>query len=852
MKRFQFFFLAAILVFGACQRENPVRNEAENSPELGVETPKRAVVKFTEDVISDIDSDEFGLFAKEYGVVSASRVFSENERFKERHERAGLHQWYYLEINPDIMPLTKATKAISELPYVEYAEPERGIKRYAASNDKYYGNQWHLKQANGVDINVESVWSAYTVGDKNVIVSVVDGGIDPDHPDLVDNTLPGGQGKSKNFVFNNYKINGDDHGSHVAGIIAAARNNGIGVAGIAGGDAALGIPGVSLMSCQIFDTDRDGNDRSGNIADAIVWGADNGAVISQNSWGYNFDYDGDGYLDAEEKKAALDADISPEHQVAIDYFIDNAGCDKNGNQLPDSPMKGGLVIFAAGNDALENGAPAHYDRVIAVGAVDSDGYRSYFSNFGDWVDICAPGSDVYSTVDGGYAYMSGTSMACPVVSGVAALVLSHRGGQGFTNDMLRECLINGAAANKIEAKRVGPFLDAMGAMSYGMDVAVPEAVDFSAEAFSNRISVSWNLGETVPYGFVLYCSMNRASIEGLNPAKPARDVKTVDIPAYEYAPGTSMSTELTDLKFDSDYYLSLVPYNYGPKYAATMPEAKSVRTEENKAAQISANIDTENIVLKSSENILIKFSVIEPDNHNFSVSWVVGSVAEQWVQMNLNSVDLRINAAAVDEGSYECVLKVTDEYGLESEYHVRYKVLPNRAPVIAEALENVLMSVTDKAGVTIELNGKFADPDEDKLSYEIVNTTPRAVHAIVDGDKLYLTPRESCKTELVLRAKDPRGASAEQSFSLVIREKDEVVSVYPTQVIDYLYVGAQEDLADTSVKIVSESGAVVYDEIVKSSVFEPAKIDMSVFAPGIYSVDIVTDGKNVRKNIVKL
>ena len=186
------------------------------------------------------------------------------------------------------------------------------------------------------------------------------------------------------------------------------------------------------MSSEIFGTN--GADGAGTAA-AIVYGANNGAVISQNSWGYTVP----GVYD----QAVLDA---------IDYFTKEAGRDVNGNQT--GPMNGGVVIFAAGNDNNNDlYYPGYYPSCIAVGATSVFDNKSSFSNYGDWVDISAPGGDddvdgsshqmIASTVaNNGYGYMEGTSMATPHVSGVAALIVSQFGKMGFTNDDLKNRLFH--------------------------------------------------------------------------------------------------------------------------------------------------------------------------------------------------------------------------------------------------------------------------------------------------------------------------------------------------------------------------------------------------------------------------
>ena len=292
----------------------------------------------------------------------------------------------------------------------------------------------------GADINLLNAWK-YTAGDNRVIVAVSDGGVMADHKDLADNMWVneaeknGTQGVDDdgngyvddvhgyNFVSNNGRVTADAHGTHVAGTIAAVNNNGYAVCGIAGGTGNG--DGVKIMSIQIFE----GEDGcySSTIAKGVKYAADNGAVIINNSWGY----EPETYLSDKEYE-----DWDSVLKGAFAYFKSNARLE--------GVMEGGLVVFAAGNESFSTSSyPAAYHDYISVSAMSSDFTASYYTNYGPGVNVCAPGGDAYygtfltissvsTTEKDGYEYMQGTSMACPHVSGCAALAVSYALKQGYT------------------------------------------------------------------------------------------------------------------------------------------------------------------------------------------------------------------------------------------------------------------------------------------------------------------------------------------------------------------------------------------------------------------------------------
>ncbi|HJE08623.1 MAG TPA: S8 family serine peptidase [Tidjanibacter sp.] len=423
---------------------------------------------------------ELDRIAASLGATEVRRVFHEGGRFAERRRKFGLHLWYDVKFD-DTLPVSRAQAELGSLSAVAHVQPVYTIRMFDAGNtlpeeavyvpaqrraeragagpfdDPGLPKQWHYnndgsgtKWVEGSDINLFEAWEV-TAGDPSVIVAVTDHGVEYDHPDLAGNMwvneaelngTPGVDDDNNGYVDDIYgwnvildsgTINPGTHGTHVAGTVAAVNNNGIGVCGVAGGTGNG--DGARIMSLAIFDST---SANAGSYPDAYAYAADNGAVISQNSWGYT-------------SGVAMPQDVSD----ALDYFIANAGVDENGNQT--GPMKGGLLVFAAGNEGTPSARmPAADPRTLCVTAMCSDYTRPNYANYSDDVDIFAPGgadgndrnySDadrVYSTdLDGGYSYKWGTSMACPHVSGIAALVVAHYGvgHPGFTVEECREILL---------------------------------------------------------------------------------------------------------------------------------------------------------------------------------------------------------------------------------------------------------------------------------------------------------------------------------------------------------------------------------------------------------------------------
>lgn len=681
------------------------------------------IVTFDDDRIKAIEGGSFDPskeFASELGFTGMERLFPEAGEYEKRTREAGLHRFYVVNFDTDV-PLSKAQRLLCDMNGVENFE-KRNIMTLGATNDPKWSSLWEFTSSK-YKINVESAW-AYSTGDPNVVVCVVDEGIQLDHSDLAWNC-----GETHyNFVKKNNTIVAGSHGSHVAGSIAAVGNNGVGIVGIAGGDYAKGQRGVTLLSAQVFQ----GNSSAASFQSAIKWGADNGAIISQNSWGNNYDFDGDGVLSESEKNYALNDKISSSMAAAIDYFRKNAGCDASGNQKAGSPMKGGVVCFAAGNDGLINGVPSNYDPNIAVGATTASGSLASYSNYGDWVDICAPGSNIYSTVPtSSYSTMSGTSMACPHISGACALLASIFGGDGFTNEMLEDILLSGAKRGLINSgsKAMGPYLDLKGSVEYGLEkynrggnrapVIAPGVLtgDLSynrREKVSNTFSVSDEDGDEITVTYEVGGPATIAAVSGQkNTYRFSLDCATVEE--------------------------SFVGKKYTVKITATdTKDGKAVHSftytiVKNNPPVISASTLSGRVMFRQGADASKLFSVSDQDGDKVTLTYNIEGPA-LIREKSATSYEFYVAGAGITDPAllnkdFNVTLTATDSEGDSSEHKFEYYIKTNSAPSISTAYDG---NFAFRQWEYVSIPFTISDADNDPVTVTFTNTP-------ADGKGVYNT-----------------------------------------------------------------------------------------------------------------
>lgn len=307
----------------------------------------------------------------------------------------------------------KALDVLARHPDIEYVEPNHVVRAsdltfrpsaiaslsmvQQGTNDPYYNNQWALKNSgqptgtSGADIDIETAWSV-TEGDSTTIIAVIDSGIDLDHPELAAKVVQG-----YDFV-NNDTIAQDDyslgHGSHVAGIIGAVTNNGVGVAGVC--------PQCKIMPLKVLDAN--GNGVASSVTDAICYALKNGADVINASLG------------------------TPQFSVSLSGAVNEAYAAN----IP--------IVAAMGNQGSnQEEYPAAFANAIAVGFTDKNDKRLYDSNYGTWIDLVAPGELILNTgLNADYVFFSGSSMATPHVAGVIGLM--HALNPNLTVDEIRTYL----------------------------------------------------------------------------------------------------------------------------------------------------------------------------------------------------------------------------------------------------------------------------------------------------------------------------------------------------------------------------------------------------------------------------
>ncbi len=666
------------------------------SPTISISISKSQVKGSTKILKTGISS--FDAVAKSTSATNLYRLFPANANNESKLKKHGLDLWYVVEINENVDPkvavaqfkqLNEVTIAEVELekvlsPFKETSyTPSSETKDNLPFNDPYLKDQWHYNNTGqsgygDADINLFEAWTK-TAGANDVIVSIRDQGVDVAHKDLKENIwvntaeLNGVAGvdddnngyiddiNGYNFQKNKGAVDAEFHGTHVAGTIAAVNNNGVGVSGVAGGSGKG--DGVKIMSLQIF---------GGLFENSYIYAADNGSVISQNSWGYTNPY-------------AYDQSV----KEAIDYFVAEAG------NYPGSPMKGGIVIFAAGNSNYDSEwYPGYFSNVLAVASIGPEWKKASYSNFGSWVELSATGGDqdTYGTKSGvlstapkdQYAYLQGTSMACPHVSGIAALALANRTKQ-LTNAELWNKLVTGV----VDIEQYNPdYLGKLGSGAIDASLAIANDQGVAPVTISNLAvtgiaqefaTLSWtvpsDLDDIKPTNFQLYYFTEPITASNLNLA-------TKVVLKNDKNAGQSYTYEVNGLLGLTTYYFAITSTDRWGNISVlsnvvseTTNQGPSIAVDEN-SQSINLEIDAANTTTASHEiTILNNATGLLRWNHfmrhsNTSLAYNAIGLKYPKVrkQIGINDVHVRLQNASVNNNKLRSKTSTSSFTEIEKSY----------------------------------------------------------------------------------------------------------------------------------------------------------------------------------------
>lgn len=924
MKKILFCIIIGI-IFVSCQDDDILTVDNMNTNE-GNTTPAiidgMLTIKLRQEMLESINNQDNNLtiptgnstlddYLKSIGAYRLKRVFPYAGKDEDIQMSEGLNAWYTVWYN-EPEHRTKSSVFYKSNDIFDFIEPvyEPVIEDYEITipkgqlqtkttrlgfNDPLFTRQWNLLNNGTIgtsisraDINIIPAWAEET-GRPEVVVAIVDGGIDIHHEDLTDNLwvnigeIPNNGIDDDNngyiddvygfnFVNETGTISPHDHGTHVSGVIAAKNNNGKGISSIAGGNGTAN-SGVRLMSCQIFmnNPDYDPKDpnsrpnlstRNSNLtAAAIVYGANNGAVICQNSWGY-------------------EPGVSTPQVIkdAINYFIKKAHS---------SVMQGGTVIFAASNDGTSfKTYPAAEKEVVSVAAYAPDFAASYYTNYGDWVNITAPGgsapldgkypyengvatSCIYSTITSSqgasrYGYMQGTSMACPHVSGVAALIVSKYGNSSFTANELKRRLITGVKAvntndynpEKYKDKLGSGFLDASVAIASYDNEFVPDAPIFADKQIIGdytSITLAWKAPEGTIDGsiqsYVIYYSDHKITTSNYSDS----DIKKFEIAANYTKADDVLIRVVNNLKSGKNYYFAIQAFARNGNASALAIHGSGVSTLVNMPPAITSNIDLTHLSPLAGNDILeIIFNITDTENHSWN--YVITSKEQLFIERLENILRIRIFANKFIPGIHPFELKVTDEYGASSFVNFNVNIIKDYPP----RLTNNGVSVNVKIGniKTISLSDFIEDEDKASLNFTLGQLNNENALVSLLNDQLTIKPKKIGQSELSISVTDKHNQSTNLKLPIFIYKNEGIYSLYPTIADKTLYVKLGNVIdGDIQLRIRNIMGKMALNKTYNSKEIDTQKrtllINVTSLLPGKYELSIINNGKTYTESFVK-
>jgi subtilisin family serine protease len=509
--------LFSILILVTVAGLQPLAAFAGSPTQQGDFEANEVVIKFA----NPTTSPGAAAAVKTMGLPGFSTLFGWGEPSVDQIDKSG--QTFSLGF-PQQIDVKEYASIMSRQPGVDYAEPNYVMKTSLMPNDELASSQWALQQ-----IQADKAWDI-TTGSDAMTIALLDTGVDPGHPDLQGKLLPG-----YNFVSENGDTSDDEgHGTFTAGLAAASTNNSIGIAGVSWNS--------KILPVKIFDDQ--GRGPSSNFAKGIYFATDNGARVISISAGVDYD-------------TGLMAD-------AVKYAY----------------SKGVVMVAAAGNTPDGNPSyPAGYDQVIAVGATGRGDNYTGFSSYGSYVDVTAPGAGILSTIweEGKhtYAWENGTSASCPLVAGVAALVLAVK--PDLTNEQVKQ-IIEGSADDlgpvgwdeHYGAGRVNAFRAVQAARDGNLTIGHQSIINGAVSGIEpSKVQVQLNGGQSVQpdaAGNFQFANLGPGSYTITASADGRRNPEPVQVSVN----GSASDVKNVQLEFQAGVASAFVPLPWMPDSATSL------------------------------------------------------------------------------------------------------------------------------------------------------------------------------------------------------------------------------------------------------------------------------------------
>ncbi len=466
---------------------------------------------------------------------------------------------------------------------------------------------------------------------------------------------------------------------------------------------------------------------------------------------------------------------------------------------------------------------------------------------------------ILSTVTQGmYGYMQGTSQACPIVSGVAALIVSKFGGKGFTNADLRARLLGSLRPFDIDARspeyrgKIGSGIADAGKALRENRMKAPKAVEektLKVTPGHDEIAFSWMTVEDEDDGtaisYVLFYSKEKKLSKELLGAPGVR--KEIFNAVEHPGAGETFQAKLKGLALGTPYHFALAGIDrWGQLSDFIFFDA---RTLSNHLPELALPEGFEQVTLTGSTVRTLEITVTDADKHD----WTYALTGEtKGITHHRDGDKILIDfRKSLPAGRHTVTLTVSDPFG-SSKMEIPFDVTGNSAPALIRTKDEIVLPLEDK-DFSLDLSEYFNDPDGDALSFEGFSFDPEIAYPVLDGSKLSFSLTRLGTAHIEITAKDPSGKSAKMRFTLRVVNDGIVLSAYPVPVLKGLHIRLSESVHTAEIEILTPLGGVARKKFVTVRHPEDRKVtlDLTDLSGGDYILSVKASGKVYRQNILK-